>query len=306
MHYDLTDLRLFQHVGETRNLTRAAERSFMSPPAASMRIKQLEESFRTPLLRRQAKGVELTPAGEQMLEHIRMVFNQLECMHSAMQPFASGMKGRIRLLTNSTAASTFLPGALSAFLADRPEIDIDLEECSSREAAQAVSKGAADLAVVAGQVIPEGLEVLPLYRDELVLIGSALMGPGKEKSIRLTELLDSTPFVGLDRHNSIHHFIDGIARQLGKRLNLRIQVGSFDAVCRMVEAGAGVAVVPHICARQYGVGRLKVMQLDEPWALRDISLLRLRSHTLPGSSEQLINHLQDHVQKWWSRSYASE
>ena len=113
IHCDLTDLRLFQHVGETRNLTRAAERSFMSPPAASTRIKQLEEGFRIPLLRRQAKGVVLTPAGEQMLEHIRMVFNQLEGMHSALQPFANGMKGQVRLLTNSTAASAFLPGALS-------------------------------------------------------------------------------------------------------------------------------------------------------------------------------------------------
>ena len=192
-----------------------------------------------------------------------------------------------------------------ALLADRPEIDIDLEECSSREAAQAVSKGVADLAVVAGQVIPDELEMSPLHRDELVLIGSALLGPRKEKPVRLIELLDSPPFVGLDRHNSIHHFIDGIARQLGKRLNLRIQVGSFYAVCRMVAAGAGVAVVPHICARQYAVGRLNVMQLDESWALRDISLLRLRSHKLPGSSEQLISHLQDHVQKWCSRSYAS-
>ncbi|WP_076999185.1 LysR family transcriptional regulator [Variovorax sp. KK3] len=295
MHYDLTDLRLFLHVGETRNLTRAAERAFLSPPAASMRIKQLEENFHTPLLLRQAKGVQLTPAGERMLEHIRMVFNQLECMHSAMQPFASGVKGRVRLLANSTAASTFLPGALSAFLAEHPDIDIELEECSSREAAVAVVKGAADIAMVAGHVMPEELDVLPLYRDELVLIGSPLLGPRKEGPVRLAELLDSTPFVGLNQHNSIHSFVDGIARQLGKRINLRIQVGNFDAVCRMVEAGAGVAVVPLICAQQYGLKRLRVMALDEPWARRDISLVRLRSHTLPRSSELLIEHLRQQV-----------
>jgi DNA-binding transcriptional LysR family regulator len=295
MHYDLTDLRLFLHVGETRNLTRAAERSFLSPPAASMRIKQLEENFHTPLLLRQAKGVQLTPAGERMLEHIRLVFNELECMHSAMQPFASGVKGRVRLLANSTAASTFLPGALSAFLAAHPDIDIELAECSSREAAVAVAKGAADLAIVAGQVIPEELDVLALYRDELVLIASPLLGPRREGPVRLAELLDNTPFVGLNQHNSIQHFLDNIARQLGKRINLRIQVGSFDAVCRMVEAGAGVAVVPLICAQQYGPGRLRLTPLDEPWARRDISLLRLRSHTLPGSSELLIQHLRDQV-----------
>ncbi|MFX5622716.1 LysR family transcriptional regulator, partial [Acinetobacter baumannii] len=63
MHYDLTDLRLFLNVGETHNLTRAAERSFLSLPAASTRIKQLEEAFQTQLLIRQVKGVRLTPAG---------------------------------------------------------------------------------------------------------------------------------------------------------------------------------------------------------------------------------------------------
>ena len=158
-----------------------------------------------------------------------------------------------------------------------------------------MAKGAADLAVVAGHVIPEGLDVLPIYRDELVLIGSSLTDWPQPGPVRLAELLESTPFVGLGQHSSIHHFIDGIARQLGKKLNLRIQVGSFDAICRMVEAGAGVAVVPLICAQQYGVGRLRVTHLDEPWARRDISLLRLRSQTLPGSSEQLIAHLQQHV-----------
>src|SRR5690606_13637554 len=133
MRYDLIDLRLFLHIDETRNLTKAAERAFLSAPAASMRIKQLEEDFHTPLLLRQTKGVELTPAGERMVKHIRLVFNQLECMHSELQPFVSGVKARVRLLANSTAANTFLPGVLSAFLAEQPDIDIALEECSSRE-----------------------------------------------------------------------------------------------------------------------------------------------------------------------------
>jgi DNA-binding transcriptional LysR family regulator len=223
------------------------------------------------------------------------VLNQLECLHAAMHPFASGVKGKIRLLANSTAASTFLPGALSAFLAQHPDIDIELEECNSREAAVAVVKGAADLAVVAGRVLPEELEVLPLYRDQLAVIASPLLGPRREGPVRLADLLDNTPFVGLSHHNSIHLFIEGIARQLGKRPNMRIQVATLDAVCCMGEAGAGVAVVPLICAKQYGLDRLRVMTLDEPWALRDISLLRLRVHQLPRFSELLIAHLQDAV-----------
>ncbi|MET0209264.1 MAG: LysR family transcriptional regulator, partial [Burkholderiaceae bacterium] len=131
MQYDLTDLRLFLHIGETLNLTRAAERSFLSAPAASMRIKQIEEAFQTPLLLRQAKGVQLTAAGALLLDHARIVFRQLECMHSDLQPFASGIKARVKMLANSTATSNFLPDALSSFLAMHPDIDIELEEAPS-------------------------------------------------------------------------------------------------------------------------------------------------------------------------------
>jgi len=133
MHYDLTDLRLFFHVGEQLNLTRAAEKCFLSVPSASLRIKQLEENFQTPLMLRQAKGLQLTQAGEAMANHAKLVLQQLEVMHADLRPYALGVKGRIRLQANSTATNTFLAKALSAFLNDNPDIDIDLEELPSGE-----------------------------------------------------------------------------------------------------------------------------------------------------------------------------
>src|SRR3954463_12025235 len=108
MRYDLVDLRLFLHIGETLNLTRAAEKSFLSLPAASARIKQLEDAFQAPLLVRQSKGVQLTPAGEMRLAHARELFRQLECMHSDLFPYAKGIKGRIRVLANTSATNSFL------------------------------------------------------------------------------------------------------------------------------------------------------------------------------------------------------
>jgi DNA-binding transcriptional LysR family regulator len=291
MHYDLTDLRLFLHVGETLNLTRAAERTFLSASAASMRIKQLEEAFQTPLLLRHAKGMQLTPAGELLLNHARAVFRQLECLHSDLQPYASGIKGRIRLMANSTATNTFLADALSPFLSEHPDIDIDIEEHPSRHVISSVAKGAADLGIVAGTIEADELEVLPLYSDELVVIAARSNGDYPGDRIRLADMLDDSRFVGLNQFNSIQTFVDRIAQGIGKRLNVRIQVGSFEAVCRMVEAGAGVAVVPRICALRYGADRLRLIALEDSWARRDISLVRQRDRALPKISEKLITHL---------------
>ncbi len=292
MHYDLTDLRLFLNVGETLNLTRAADKSFLSLSAASMRIKQLEETFQTTLLIRQAKGMQLTPAGEALLAHAREVFRQLECLHADLRPYAKGVKGRIRLMANTTATNTFLADALSPFLSENADIDIELTECPSQEAMAAVIKGAADLAVVAARVTAHELEVLPLYDDELVLIApldSAGDLPGR---LRLLDVLETHRFVGLNQFNSIQSFIDRIVQGMGKRIVLRIQVGSFDAVCRMVVAGAGIAVVPRASALSYaGTNKLRFIELEDAWARREMSLVRLRDRHLPEFTEQLIRHL---------------
>lgn len=294
MSYDLTDLRLFVNVGETRHLARAAERTFLSPSAASMRIKQLEEALRTPLLVRQSKGLQPTRAGEILLEHARAVFRQLDCLHADLLPYAQGIKGSIRLMANSTATNTFLADALSPFLREHAAIDIELTECSSEEVMASVIKGVADLGVIAAHVQSDELEVLPLYPDELVLIASHDVVPPLPDRVRLSEVLDRFGFVGLNQFNSIQAFVDRIAQAQGKRVSLRIQVSSFDAVCQMVAAGAGIAVVPRACAVRYDDGRrLRLVEIAEPWARRQMSLVRPRRRTLPAYTEQLVHHLAE-------------
>lgn len=292
MRYDLTDLRLFLHVGLTLNLTRAAEKSFLSVPAASARIKQLEEAFQSPLLIRQAKGMLLTPAGETLLRHARDVFRQLECMHSDLRPYAAGIKGRIRLLANTTATNSFLADALSRFLSENPDIDIELEERLSRDIITAVSNGSADLGIVAASVATAGLDTMPLCADQLIAITSRNHPLAAVKSTSLSDLIDTCRFVGLNQFSAIQSFLDEIALDMGKRISLRIQVGSFDAVCRMVEANAGVAIVPHSCALRY-VNRtaLHFIDLEDAWARRESHLVRQPGKPLPQFTETLIKYL---------------
>ena len=292
MHYDLTDLRLFLHVGEHLSLTKAAEKSFLSVPSASLRIKQLEESFQTPLLIRQAKGMQLTQAGETLLAHARLVFQQLEFLHDDLQPFAKGVKGRIRLQANSTATNTFLAEALAAFLNDNHDVDIELEEFPSRDIISSVAKGAADLGIVAGAVDADKIDVLPLYADELIVICQPNDAVAQRTSVRLTDILDASRFVGLNQFNSIQAFLDRKAHDIGKRVNLRIQVDNYDNVCRMVESGVGIAIVPRACAQAYSRSEhLRFVPLEDDWARRQISLVMQHQRMLPQFSQALIRHL---------------
>jgi DNA-binding transcriptional LysR family regulator len=298
MHYDLTDLRLFLNIGETENLTRAAERSYLSLPAASNRIKQLEDAFKTQLLIRQAKGVQLTSAGHLLLTHAREVFRELECLHSDLQPFSDGVKGRIRLLANTTATHSFLADALAHFLTNNPNVDVELEEQLSQEIITSISSGRADLGIVAGTVATAGLEVLHLRRDDLIVIASINHALPSFKTVSFVELLDQHRFVGLNELSAIQSFLDRIAGDRGKRMSLRIRVGSFEAMCRMVEAGAGIAVVPLSCALSYANRKnLRMVSLTDEWARRELRLCYRAGQTLPRFALRLVEVLSEAARK---------
>jgi DNA-binding transcriptional LysR family regulator len=279
-------------VGETLNLTRAAERTFLSLSAASARIKNMEEAFKTRLLVRQVTGVALTPAGEVLARHAHDIFRQLECLNADLQPYASGVKGRLRVLANTTATNSFLADALSSFLAENADVDIELEEKLSGDIVLALRAGAGDLGIVAGSVDVSGLDVMPLFRDDLTVVTGLEHPLAQASSVRFTDLLDDYPFVGIHPDSAIQTFLCDIASGLGKRMVQRVHVGSFEAVCRMVEAGAGIAIVPRECAARYSrPTRLKVVTLADEWAARDRFLCRQQGRDLPKFAESFISHV---------------
>ena len=94
---------------ELRNLTRAAEARFITVPAASRRLSLLEHQFKAQLFERHSRGLELTPAGEQLLTHAREVTAKVTLMRAEMNNYASGSHAVIRLLGNTSAMAQFLP-----------------------------------------------------------------------------------------------------------------------------------------------------------------------------------------------------
>lgn len=294
MRYDLTDLKLFINIGEVSNLTKAAEKTFLSLPAASARIKNLEDSLKVRLLIRQVTGVSVTPAGEVFLKYAKGVFQQLECMHAELQPFSTGIKGKLRIMANTAATHSFMSEALSTFLAENPDIDIELEEKLSKEIVSAIRGGSVDIGIVSSNVNLDGLDVVPLFRDELVAV-THLAHPLKDlKEISFENLIDQYQFIGINPESAIQTFLDDKAYKLGKRLHQRVHVGSFEAVCRMVDAGIGLAIVPVECARAYSrAPRLHILKLTDEWADRERNVCRLAGRDLPAYAEKFIGHLLD-------------
>ena len=291
MHFDLVDLRLMVCIAESNSLTRGAEGSHISLPADSTRIKNLEESIGTKLLYRTSQGVTLTPSGQAFLHHARVVLGQIENLRGDMQEYAKGIKGHLRVFANTTALGEFLPPVLRAYLLSHPDVNIDLRERLSHDIVRAVSEGQTDIGVVAGHVRTESLEVIAYRKDRLVLvvpIGHPLAQAG---SVAFEQTLD-LDHVGLHEASAIHAFLRRLCDGLHRTLRLRIQVGNFEAACRMIETNVGVGILPESAARRHAqTMAIRIVPLQDDWSLRAMLICMRRLEALPGFARDLVDLL---------------
>ncbi|MEO6972855.1 MAG: LysR substrate-binding domain-containing protein [Rhodoferax sp.] len=272
LHFDLVDIRLLINVADASSMSRGAEKTFLSPPAASNRIKSLEDAFGVKLLYRNSQGVTLTPAGHAFVRHARAIFEQVELLNDDLRAYASGIRGHVRLWANTTAMTEFLPRTLAAFMVSYPDVNVELRERLSHEIVRAVDEGVADIGIVAGNVRTEALEVLPYRDDRLVLVTSSDHALAHAGSVEFCETL-KYDYVGLSESSAIHRFLVQAASAAGLRLNSRIEVGGFEGVCRLVEAGVGIGVVPEAAATRYAANmQIRIVHLRDEWALRKLRI----------------------------------
>jgi DNA-binding transcriptional LysR family regulator len=294
MQFDLTDLRLFVYAAEEGSLTRAAARQHLSLAAASARIKALEEQAGLPLLYREARGVRLAPPGEAFLHHARGVLWQAEQLRRDLHEYGAGLRGHVRVFANTTAVTDFLPEVLPGFLARIPKVNVDLQEKPNAEIARGVQGGGADIGIVAGSVDTLGLRSIHFSTDRLVLVTARTHRFARRKRIAFADTL-AEDMVGMHHGSTLQSFLERQADHLGRAMRLRIQLGSFDAMCRMVAGGVGVAIVPESAARR-NVEAMKLAQIElaDEWRVRERYVLVRDGEPLPAYAQSLIDALLAH------------
>ncbi len=291
MHFDLTDLRLMVKVAEANSVTGGAQALFLSVPAASTRIKNLEESIGAKLLFRTPQGVTLTPPGQTFVQHARLVLGQLERLRGDLQEYASGIKGHLRVWASATAMGEFLPPVLQTFLRQHPDVNIDLRERLSHDIVRSVGEGKVDVGIVSGYERTEALQVIPYRRDSLVMVlprGHAL---AREAAISFADTLDFD-HVGLQEGSALRAFLQRLCDDLHRSLKLRIEVSNFEGACRMIEAGVGIGVMPESAARRHAAAlAIEIVPLADAWSLRQMHVCVRNLETLPQFAKDLVDLL---------------
>lgn len=295
MRFDLVDLQLFLHVAEAGSITGGAARAHLSLASCSERIHGMEETLGVPLLLRGRRGVTPTPAGDALVRHARLVFQQLQRMRAELGDHAQGLKGTVRLQCNTAALSEYLPDALAGFLARHPHVDVALEEHPSHEVAKAVREGAADLGIVSDAVDLSQLESFPFRTDRLVAVATPELAQQLAPEGRPVPFVRLADFdhVSLAGDSALFNYLELQARRLGRTLHARVRLRDFAAICRMVEAGVGVGIVPEPAARRGAqTMNIVVIELLDAWALRQLSICVKRFDALPRHAQQLVDALR--------------
>jgi DNA-binding transcriptional LysR family regulator len=286
--FDFSTLRVFAAVAETGSFSKAAARVHLAVAAVSRRIADLEDDVATPLFVRHARGVELTPAGRAMLQHAREILFDVERMRADMSDYSRGARGHVRLGAITSAITQYLPEELKRFTAAQPQVRVELRELTSDAIVAALSDHLIDIGIVVPTFAFSGLETYAYHTDQLALVVPRTHRLAPRKRAALADALDE-PFVGLAPSSSMASLLGAAA---GERMNLRVHVRSFDAMCRMIQAGIGLGVLPLPSARLHvsSMG-LRAIPLSDEWARRTL-LLAVRKERLAAPAASLLEHLR--------------
>ncbi|MBB1631930.1 MULTISPECIES: LysR family transcriptional regulator [Cupriavidus] len=288
---DIGSLEVLIAAVEEKSLSRAAERENLVTSAASKRISELERQVGTALLVRHGRGVEPTPAGAMLYQRARAIVRSIKLAEEALATYSTDGIAKIRLAANPSTILQFLPTDISGFLQSAPDSRIDLIEALSFDIPRMVSNGDADIGIYHAEAPSPGVFSLPYRSDRVGLVvprGHPLEAKG---SLQLEEALDYD-FLGYFPRYTFEAFLQLVSSTISRPLTVKTQVSNFEARCRMVREGLGIAVVPEGIAKNYlSMMGLSLLTLTDAWAERNFYVCVRDRQSPPAGTAKLLDYL---------------
>ena len=287
MSLELRHLRYFLAVADTLHFGRAAERLGMSQPPLSQQIRQLETLIGAHLFVRSHRRVQLTPAGEVLLEQARDILQRMDGAVELVQRAQRGESGELRLgLTRATPLLPQIPRAIFAYRQQYPQVQMQLREMNSLRQIDALLADELDVGIIRKRVLPDELVAKRLFDDPLALVVHATHPAvaGKDPSkLRLPlRQFALDPFVGFSRDAGagIHDHVITLCRNAGFSPRIVQEAGESSTLISLVAAGFGVCVLPSSCTHIQVDGACFVA-LSDRGAASEIQLAWRRESVTP-------------------------
>lgn len=290
MKLDPVSLKLFVRVVDEGTIAGAAELEHIAAPAVSKRLKELEDLFGTPLLTRTNKGITPTAAGLNLSILARDVLDDMRNIVLQMKAYSDGLRGSVRVLVNISAISTFMPPIVKSFSERYPDVNISLLERDSLAITESVAENVAEIGVFTRLPHSADIEVHPFRTDELKVLVPSDHPLANRRHVAFSETLEHEHVV-LRAGTHLRFQMLSEASKAGKTLRAKVEVSSYDALCKMVQAGMGVGILPAGNAELYRLPGTRMLKLDEAWATRELVVCVRRADALSPVARLFFEHL---------------
>ena len=268
-------LQVFYAVAKQLSFTKAAEQLFMTQPAVTFQVKQLEENFNARLFERSHGKIALTPAGKLVMDYAGKILGLSEEMEKRVAELSGAMGGPLLLGASTTIAEFILPQILGEFKAQYSQVRAHLTVANSETIVNRVADHSLDLGLIESPTNLPTVQIEVVCEDELVLICAPGYKFAKLKSVKPQQIVGE-PYVSREVGSGTRDFADNYLRECKvapEDLNIVMELGSPVAIKGVVETGLGVSIVSRaMVAKEIKLGVLVAVPL-EPRLIRTLSLV---------------------------------
>jgi LysR family hydrogen peroxide-inducible transcriptional activator len=292
----LKDLRYLVAVADTRHFGRAAERSFVSQPTLSAQLKKLEDYLGVQLIERAPKRVQLTAAGEEIVERARRILEASEEIVELARGHRDPLAGRLRLALLPTIGPYLLPNVAGKLRKQLPRLELMLYEYQTDPMLEKLHSGEIDVGILALPVAMDGLESFELYKEPFTVAMPAGHRLSQKASIRVDDLHDETLLLLEDGHCLRDQALD-ICSSTGVHEKQDFRATSLETLRQMVAAGVGITLLPELAGRgAYGNARgVAIKPFVKPVPTRTIGAIWRKSSARREAILALCRQIEAHA-----------
>lgn len=246
--FTLDQLRILKAISTEGSFKRAADSLYVSQPAVSLQVQNLEKQLNVPLFDRGGRRAQLTEAGHLLLSYGERVISLCQETCRAIEDLQNLQGGTLIVGASQTTGTYLIPRMIGLFREKYSDVSVQLQVHSTRRTSWAVANGQVDLAIIGGEVpteLQEVLNVIPYAEDELALILPSNHVLAQETAIQKEDLYKLN-FITLDSQSTIRKVIDKVLSRYEiapKRLKIEMELNSIEAIKNAVQSGLGAAFV---------------------------------------------------------------
>jgi LysR family transcriptional regulator, transcriptional activator of the cysJI operon len=288
---DTAQLKLFMDLARIKNFTRAGRNNFLTQPAVSRRIQQLELELGVRLFERSRRRVLLSENGRIFLPYARDILSRLEEARHEMLESDSKPVGRLKVAASPSIGLYVLPSYLKKFIRRYPKIDLHVEYDLPDRIYASIAAGDLDLGIVAYPVAKPEVASLPFMTDMIVLICAPNHPLARRSNLRLSDLLGQK-FVLLPERLPTGKAIRQALRRLGVHLDIQMEYDNFELIKRTVEMGLGLSMVPRQVAElEVKNKKLKSLKIQDFRFERPLAIIYRKGRIVSSPMGALISIL---------------